>query len=136
MDSFGVFGVSASALAAQRERMNVIASNMANAHSTRTDEGGPYRRQDVVFTTDPSAGRDDLIGVKVSSIVKDESPFKTVYDPSHPDADKDGLVSMPNVNIIEEMVNMMMASRAYEASVAAFNMSKAMFQKTLELGSV
>lgn len=137
MDSFGVFSVSASALAAQRQRMNVIASNMANAHSTRTDEGGPYRRQDVVFSTDPmGAAENGLTGVKVNSIVKDDAPFKTVYDPSHPDADTDGFVSMPNVSTIEEMVNMMMASRAYEASVSAFNMSKAMFSKTLELGSV
>jgi flagellar basal-body rod protein FlgC len=137
MDSFGVFSVSASALAAQRQRMNVIASNMANAHSTSSAEGGPYRRRDVVFTTDPmTSGQEGLTGVKVSGIVKDESPFKMMYDPSHPDADKDGFVAMPNVNIIEEMVNMMMASRAYEASVSAFNMSKAMFSKTLELGSV
>ena len=137
MDSFGVFQVSASALAAQRQRMNTIASNMANAQSTRTAEGGPYRRQDVVFSTDPqpdsSAG---LEGVKVSSIVRDESPFKMIYDPGHPDADKDGYVAMPNVNVIEEMVNMMMASRAYEASVATFNISKSMFTKTLELGRV
>jgi len=137
MDSFGIFKVSASALAAQRQRMNVIASNMANAQSTKTVEGGPYRKQDVVFTTDPlEAGQDELVGVKVSGIVKDDSPLKTVYDPGHPDADKDGYVAMPNVNIIEEMVNMMMASRAYEASVSAFNMSKAMFMKTLDLGSV
>ena len=137
MDSFGVFHVSASALSAQRQRMNVIASNLANAHSTRTAEGGPYRRQDVVFTTEsveptPSG----LEGVKVSSIVRDESPFKMVYDPGHPDADQDGFVAMPNVNIIEEMVNMMMASRAYEASVSTFNISKSMFMKTLELGKV
>lgn len=137
MDSFGIFKVSASALAAQRQRMNVIASNMANAQSTRTDEGGPYRRQDVVFSTDPvSTDEDGLTGVKVSSIVKDDSPLKTVYDPGHPDADKDGYVSMPNVSIIEEMVNMTMASRAYEASVSAFNMAKTMFGKTLDLGSV
>jgi len=137
MDSFGIFKVSASALAAQRQRMNVIASNMANAHSTKTAEGGPYRRQDVVFTTDPlEPGQEGLVGVKVSGIVKDESPFKTVYDPGHPDADKEGFVSLPNVSVIEEMVNMMMASRAYEASVTTFNASKAMFMKTLELGRV
>lgn len=136
MDSFNIFKVSASALAAQRQRMNVIASNMANAESTRTDEGGPYRRQDVIFTTDPiETGQDGLVGVKVSGIVKDDSPLKTVYDPGHPDADKDGYVSMPNVNIIEEMVNMMMASRAYEASISAFNMAKTMFSKSLDLGS-
>jgi flagellar basal-body rod protein FlgC len=137
MDAFGVFHVSASALAAQRQRMNTIASNLANAHSTRTAEGGPYKRQDVVFTTDlQGVGTAGLEGVKVSGIVRDESPFKMVYDPGHPDADKDGFVATPNVNIIEEMVNMMMASRAYEASVTAFNMSKAMFMKTLELGNV
>jgi flagellar basal-body rod protein FlgC len=137
MDSFGVFQVSASALAAQRQRMNTIASNMANAHSTRTAEGGPYRRQDVVFTTDAEgSGQAGLAGVKVSGIVRDESPFKMIYDPGHPDADNDGFVATPNVNVIEEMVNMMMASRAYEASVTAFNLSKSMYMKTLELGNV
>jgi len=137
MDSFGVFHVSASALAAQRQRMNVIASNLANAHSTRTTEGGPYRRQDVVFTTEPlSSGEAGLEGVKVDNIVRDDSPFKMVYDPGHPDAGQDGFVAMPNVNVIEEMVNMMMASRAYEASVTSFNLSKTMFLKTLELGKV
>ena len=137
MDSFGVFNVSASALSAQRQRMNVIASNLANAHSTRTAEGGPYRRQDVVFTTEPvTAGETGLDGVKVDGIVRDDSPFATVYDPGHPDANQDGFVAIPNVNVIEEMVNMMMASRAYEASVTSFNLSKSMFLKTLELGKV
>jgi flagellar basal-body rod protein FlgC len=137
MDTFAVFQVSASALAAQRQRMNTIASNMANAQSTRTADGGPYRRQDVVFTTDPQPeGESGLQGVKVSSIVRDESPFNMVYDPGHPDANKDGYVAMPNVNVIEEMVNMMMASRAYEASVSTFNISKSNFMKMLELGKV
>jgi len=135
MESTNIFSVSASALAAQRQRMNVVASNLANAHSTRTAEGGPYRRQDVVFATQlQDASQPGLQGVQVSGIVRDESPFKTVYDPAHPDADKDGFVAMPNVNVIEEMVNMMMASRAYEASVTTFNMSKTMFMQTLELG--
>lgn len=135
MNSFIVFEISASALGAQGQRMNVIASNMANAHSTRTQEGGPYRRKDVVFSSvvlDSYPG--EFKGVKVVDIATDNTPFKTVYDPGHPDADKDGHVAMPNINIIEEMVNMMMASRAYEASVSTFNMSKAMFMKTLELG--
>ncbi len=135
MRVFGIFEVSASALEAQRQRMNVIASNMANVHSTRTEEGGPYRRKDVVFsalplTADPGA----LEGVKVVDIATDSTPLRTVYDPGHPDADKEGNVSMPNVNVLEEMVNMMMAYRAYEASVSAFSMSKTMFLKTLELG--
>ena len=137
MNSFVVFGISASALAAQRQRMNVIASNMANAHSTRTEEGGPYRKKDVVFSPvllAPDHG--ELKGVEVVDIVADNTPFKTVYDPGHPDAGKDGYVAMPNVNIIEEMANMMMASRAYEAAVSTFNMSKSMFMKTLELGRV
>jgi len=135
MRVFGIFEVSASALEAQRQRMNVIASNMANVHSTRTEEGGPYRRKDVVFSALPlTADPGVLEGVKVVDIAADSTPLRTVYDPGHPDADKDGNVSMPNVNVLEEMVNMMMAYRAYEASVSAFSMSKTMFLKTLELG--
>lgn len=136
MDPFGIFKVSASALEAQRTRMNVIASNMANAHSTKTDEGGPYRRKDVVFSAEPMQREEatGLQGVRVSEIVEDRTPFITVYDPGHPDADKEGYVAMPNVNVIEEMVNMMMAVRAYEASSAAFSMSKTMFMKGLEIG--
>lgn len=137
MDSFGVFKVSASALAAQRQRMNVIASNMANVHTTRTEDGGPYRRRDVVFSTaSVESNPVKLDGVRVVDIVTDNTPFKVVYDPGHPDADKDGNVAMPNVNIMEEMVNMMMAFRAYEASVSVFNISKSMFMKVLELGKV
>ncbi|MEW6569727.1 MAG: flagellar basal body rod protein FlgC [Nitrospirota bacterium] len=135
MNSFTVFKVSASALEAQRRRMNVIASNMANVHSTRTEEGGPYRRKDVVFSSVTfETNPEKLEGVKVVDIVPDNAPFKMVYSPGHPDANADGLVTLPNINVIEEMVNMMMAFRAYEASVTAFNMSKAMVMKTLELG--
>lgn len=133
MDSFGVFRVSASALEAQRQRMNVIASNMANAHSSRTEEGGPYRRRDVVFSAEPEQAGSALEGVKISNVVTDPSPPRMIYDPGHPDADKNGFVAMPNVSVIEEMVNMMMASRAYEASVAAFNMSKSNLMNTLSL---
>lgn len=135
MNSFSVFSVSASALEAQRHRMNVIASNMANVHSTRTEEGGPYKRKDVLFTSmTVESNPYDLDGVKVIDVVSDNSPFVTIYDPAHPDANKEGFVSMPNINVIEEMVNMMMAFRAYEASVSAFNTSKLMVMKTLELG--
>ena len=137
MNTFNVFKVSASALDAQRQRMNVIASNMANVHSTKTDEGGPYRRKDVIFSaSDMQSDSDTLIGVKVVDVVADSTPFRTVYDPGHPDADKDGYVAMPNIDIIEEMVNMMMSFRAYEASVATFNITKSMIMKTLELGRV
>jgi flagellar basal-body rod protein FlgC len=138
MNSFEIFKVSASALDAQRGRMNTIASNMANVHSTKTDAGGPYIRKEVVFSPFP-IGSDNpttMQGVKLEKIVDSQDPIKKLYDPGHPDADKEGFVSMPNVNILEEMVNMMMATRAYEANVTTFNMSKSMFLKALELGRV
>ena len=134
MDTFGMLEVSASALKAQRERMDAIASNMANSRSTRSEDGGPYKKREVVFSTMPiESGKEELEGVQVSSVVK-ENAFQKVYDPSNPDAGKDGFVTMPDVNVIEEMVNMMSASRAYEASVSTFNISKAMLTKALELG--
>lgn len=136
MDPFGIFKVSASGLQAQRTRMNLIASNMANAHTTRTENGGPYKRKDAVFSTEPikAASAGWLEGVKVADVVEDQTPPQMIYDPGHPDADKDGYVAMPNVSVIEEMANMMMASRAYEANVAVFNMSKTMIIKSLEIG--
>jgi flagellar basal-body rod protein FlgC len=131
-----IFKVSASALEAQRVRMNTIASNMANAQSTKTEKGGPYVKKNVVFETLPikSGQTRGLEGVRVVNIVEDPKPLITVYDPGHPDADENGYVSMPNINVIEEMVNMMMALRAYEANVQAFNSSKGMFRKALEIG--
>jgi flagellar basal-body rod protein FlgC len=131
-----LFDVSASALEAQRMRMNTVASNMANAQSTRTDAGGPYVKKEVAFSSvqiNPGES-DGLVGVKVTGVVEDRNPPLVVYDPGHPDADENGNVSMPNINVIEEMVNMMMALRAYEANVKAFNTSKGMYQKALELG--
>ncbi len=131
-----ILKVSSSALEATRIRMNTIASNMANAQSTRTDEGGPYVGKNVIFRTikigDDPGGK--LEGVKVTGIVEDNKPPIIVYDPGHPDADENGYVSMPDINVIEEMVNMMMALRAYEANVKAFNISKGMYQKALEIG--
>jgi flagellar basal-body rod protein FlgC len=132
-----IFKVSASALEAQRIRMNTIASNMANAQTTKTETGGPYVRKDVVFSVMPvnsNPAEKNLEGVKVREVVEDNKPPVTVYDPGHPDADENGNVSMPDINVVEEMVNMMMALRAYEANVRAFNMSKGMYQKALELG--
>lgn len=135
MDTFKLLKVSASAMAAQRERMNVIASNMANVNTTRTEEGGPYKRRDVIFSTmSLEENPAELEGVQVEEIVKEDKPPRMVYDPGHPDADQNGFVAMPDINVIEEMVNMMTAFRAYEAAVATFNTSKAMFMKTLELG--
>jgi flagellar basal-body rod protein FlgC len=136
MDSFRIFDVSASGFMAQKIRMNSIASNLANISTTKTENGEPYRRKDVEFSSVvmDETGKEPLEGVKVSKVVEDQSPFKVIYDPGHPDADKNGFVKMPNMNVIEEMVNMMMASRVYEANVNAFNISKNMFMKALEIG--
>jgi len=131
-----IFNVSASALEAQRLRMNTIASNMANAQTTKTEEGGPYVKKNVIFQTLPvgKTKAQGLEGVAVTGVVEDPAPPNVVYDPGHPDANEQGYVSMPNINVLEEMVNMMMALRAYEANVRAFNMSKGMYQKALEIG--
>jgi len=135
MKTFGILQVVASSLEAQRQRMNTIVSNMANINTTRTEGGGPYRRKDVLFEVkEIEAGNEILEGVQVREVVEDNSPFKIVYDPGHPDADERGFVQLPNVNVLEEMVNMMLAFRAYEASITAFNTTKTMFMKLLELG--
>ena len=145
MDFFSSLDVSSSALKAERTRMNLIAGNMANANSTRTAEGGPYKRKDAVFTalqpdspsfgqTLSSLGAGSPEGVEVTSIIEDQSPPRLQYDPTHPDADAKGFVAMPNVNIIEEMADMITASRAYEANITAAQAAKAMAMKTLELG--
>ena len=133
-DMFSMLKVSASALEAQKERMNVIASNIANVNSTRTPEGGPYRRKDLVFESYMLS--ENAVGVNVTKVVEDERPFKTVYDPSHPDANKEGYVSYPNVNTIEEMVNLMTATRAYEANLTLINSFKDMYMRTLDITKV
>ncbi len=131
-----LFKVSASALEAQRVRMNTIASNMANAQSTKTEKGGPYVKKNVVFEVMPikDGKNKGLEGVSVADVVEDNKAPISVFDPGHPDADDKGYVKMPNINVIEEMVNMMMALRAYESNVKAFNISKSMFQKSLAIG--
>ena len=148
MDMTDSLAVSVSALDAHRHRLNVIASNLANAQSTKTSSGGPYRRRDVVFQATPvtspfqralkqvatGPGRHALDGVKVARVVEDHRPGQTVYDPRHPDADKKGFVTMPNVNVMEEMVNMIGASRAYEANVQAINANRTMWNRALEIG--
>jgi len=141
------FDISASGLTAQRLRMDVISSNIANAETTRASyvngQFVPYRRKMVVVEPMQTNFSDVLNGklgglgsegVQVAAIVDDPSPFKQVYDPTHPDANADGMVSMPNVDILKEMVDMISASRSYEANVTAFNASKAMFAKSLEIG--
>ncbi|GBE01051.1 flagellar basal-body rod protein FlgC [bacterium BMS3Bbin06] len=134
MDIFRSFDVSATALAAQKIRMNTIASNLANINTTNTPGGGPYRRRDVLFSSVMISEKEGLEGVELAGVVEDNSPPRAVYDPGHPDADKKGFVLMPNINLIEEMVNMMLATRAYEANVNAFNITKNMYQKALEIG--
>ncbi len=137
------FAIPASGLDAQRERLNIISSNLANVDSTQTPEGGPYRRRDVVFSTSPAAGSfasalaqesSTLKQVKVSQIVYDQRPFKEVFEPSHPDANAEGYVRYPNVNAMEEMVNMISALRSYEANVTMLNSVKSMALKALEIG--
>ncbi len=134
MDIFKTFDISASALVAQKMRMQTITSNLANINTTRTPEGGPYRRRDVVFESVLMDESGYSEGVRVKDVVVDRRPPRVVYDPSHPDADKNGYVKLPNINLVEEMVNMMLATRAYEANVNSFNITKNMILKALELG--
>ncbi len=144
MDLDAAFMISASGLNAQKERLNIISSNLANVESTRTPEGGPYRRKDVVFSATPtknsfenalsSANASTEQGVQITDVISDSRPFKQVYNPQHPDADASGYVLYPNVNPMEEMVNMISASRSYEANVTAFNATKNMALKALEIG--
>jgi flagellar basal-body rod protein FlgC len=144
MGMFGAIDAAASGLTAERLRMDVIANNLANVNSTRTAEGGPYRRQIVVFAPRGAAGAsfgqslaaslDAGAGVRVVGIRRDDSPPKMVFDPHHPDANADGYVAMPNVNVVAEMVDMITATRAYEANVTAVNAAKSMAMKALEIG--
>lgn len=143
MSYFSSLNVSASGLTAQRLRLDVISQNIANINTTRTDSGEAYRRQVVVFEEDSNGFQNilnntmkntSLSGVKVSQIAEDMSDFNIVFDPTHPDADDEGYVEMPNVNLVEEMTNMISANRSYEANVTAFNASKGMALKALEIG--
>ncbi|WP_379151312.1 flagellar basal body rod protein FlgC [Paenibacillus sp. sgz5001063] len=142
------FGISASALTAQRLRMDVVSSNIANAETTRASvvdgKAVPYRRKMVVLEAAQNDSFSNILqskmssggsqGVKVQSIIEDSSPLKPVYNPSHPDADANGYVYMPNVDITKEMVDMLSASRSYEANVTMLNASKSMVSKALEIG--
>jgi flagellar basal-body rod protein FlgC len=131
---------SASALAAERTRIEVAVSNLANAESTRGANGQPYRRRDVVLAADTgntfeaALGSAGAVGVKVAQIVEDQAPFQRRYDPTHPDADGEGFVAMPNVDTPEEMVNMLSASRAYQANLTAIGLIRDLVQRALELG--
>lgn len=151
MSFWDSFKIGASALTAQRLRLDVIANNIANAETTRTAEGGPYKREDVVFVPE---GQNSFLpafllarrnqegnnlrlaagGVQVSRIVTDEQPGPRVYDPTHPDADAEGYVTYPNVNIVTEMTNMLSATRSYEAALSVVEAVKRMALKALEIG--
>lgn len=130
---------STSGLNAERARIEVAVSNLANAESTRSPNGEPYRRRDVVLSTaevtpfSNALGRAGAVGVKVAGVVEDTTEFKRRYEPSHPDADGDGFVALPNVEPAEEMVNMLSAARAYQANLTAINIVREMVQKALEL---
>ncbi len=144
MDFIDALTTSGSGLTAQRLRMNLISQNLANINTTRTAEGGPYRRKDVVFGSSPIQENflDVLKGemvmkpsnVRVMGIVDDPRNPKLVYDPEHPDANEKGYVAMPNINLMEEMVNMLSATRSYEANVTATKATKDMALKALEIG--
>ncbi len=147
MSFFSAMNTSASALTAQTLRMDVISENIANVNTTRTEDGGPYKRKTALFESngsnstfsqyfddEMSLGEQPNGGVRVTGIAVDNSQGSLVYNPQHPDADEDGYVEMPNVNIVEEMVNMISASRSYEANITAMNVTKGMVNKTLEIG--
>jgi flagellar basal-body rod protein FlgC len=133
MSLFNVFNISGSAMSAQSQRLNTVASNLANADSATSANGTPYKAKQVVFSATASASP-DAQAVKVTKVIEDSSPAKVVYDPKHPLANEQGYVTMPNVNVTEEMVNMISASRAYQNNVETMNAAKTMLLKTLTIG--
>ena len=133
MSLFNIFNIAGSAMTAQSQRLNVVASNLANADSATGPDGKAYRAKQVVFSTVPINGQ-GAAGVKVAAVVEDASPMKLVYDPQNPMADAKGYVTMPNVKVVEEMVNMISASRSYQNNVDVMNTSKSMLLKTLTIG--
>lgn len=142
MDIMSAMKISGSALKAERSRLNIAAMNLANANTTRTMEGGPYKAKSVVFEAKPldrdferalNGASARLRQVEVVEVVEDQAPFRDVYDPSHPDADENGIVRYPNVNVAEQMVDMMNARRSYEANVAALDSVKDMALRALEI---
>lgn len=133
MSLLNVFNIAGSAMNAQSQRLNTVASNLANADSATGPDGKAYRARQVVFNTVP-VGEQGGAGVNVAAVIEDASPMKQVYDPKHPLADDKGYVTLPNVNVVEEMVNMISASRSYQSNVEMLNTSKTLLLKTLNLG--
>lgn len=147
MSFFGSMDASATGLSAQRLRLDIISQNLANVNTTKTANGGPYKRKGVIFEEISNTQSFQSVlektqigsdfsgkGVRVAEIFEDQQESPLVYDPSHPDANEEGYVAMPNVNSVEEMINMISANRSYEANVRAFNSQKAMITKALEIG--
>jgi len=133
MSLFNIFNVAGSAMSAQAQRLNVVSSNLANADSTTSSTGQVYKAKQVVFSATPM-GDLESSGVKVQQIVEDNSPPRLVFDPKHPMADEKGYVAMPNVNAVDEMVNMLSASRSYQTNVETMNAAKTLLLKTLTIG--
>lgn len=141
MSLFNIFNVAGSAMTAQNQRLNVVASNLANADSAVSSNGQPYKAKQVVFMSTQPMGQlggtsisSASNGVKVASITEDQAPMRMVHDPSHPMANKEGYVTMPNVNVVEEMVDMISASRSYQNNVEMMNTAKTLLLKTLTIG--
>lgn len=138
MSMFKAMDLSASGLSAQRQRLDVIAENLANVNTTRTPQGGPYLRKSVIMAARPAEDFASLLGspekVEVVQVVQNSQGLRPEHDPGHPDADKNGMVLYPNVNPVSEMVHLMLASRAYEANVAVLRTGKSMAVKALEIG--
>jgi flagellar basal-body rod protein FlgC len=133
MSLFNMFHVAGSALTAQSQRLNAVASNLANADSVAGPDGKPYRAKQVVFETTPMPN-DSARGVRVREVVEDASPARLVYDPKNPAANAEGYVAMPNVNVVEEMVNMISASRSYQTNAEVMNTAKTLLLRTLQIG--
>ena len=133
MSLFSIFNVAGSAMSAQSQRLNAVASNIANADSATSSTGQAYRAKQVVFSAMP-VDNSQAMGVRVQEVVEDKSPPKLMYDPKHPLADDKGYVAMPNVNVVDEMVNMISASRSYQTNVETMNAAKTMLLKTLTIG--
>ncbi len=134
MSTFNIFQIAGSALTAQSQRMNVSASNMANANSAAGPDGQPYRARQVVFQLDPLKGQNAVGGVRVSAVVESNAPARMQYEPGNPLANEQGYVAMPNVDVVAETVNMISASRSYQANVEVINTAKSLMARTLSIG--
>ncbi|MFN9805922.1 MAG: flagellar basal body rod protein FlgC [Betaproteobacteria bacterium] len=135
MSLFKVFSVSGSAVSAQTQRLNLVSSNLANAESVAGPDGKPYKARQPVFQTQMLDAEQSAAGVRVAQVIEDKAEARRIHNPDHPLADENGYVTMSNVNVVEEMVNMISASRSYQTNIDVMNTAKNLLQKTLQLGS-